>query len=128
MGKLLLTPAILITALMAHDGHGGKNAAPAAAKSLRNPLRPAEISAETGKKLYEGACAGCHGSDGHASAAMKPRPTDIADHRMDSMTDGEIYWVITHGAGKAMPGFEAKLRDAERWQIVAHVRRLRKNH
>lgn len=51
---------------------------------------------------------------------------ESADHRMDTMKDGEIYWVVTNGVAKAMPGFEAQLSDTERWQIVAHLRRLRK--
>lgn len=59
---------------------------------------------------------------------MKPRPTNLADHRMDSMRDGEIFWVITKGIGKTMPGFESQLSDIERWRIVAYVRQLRKGH
>jgi mono/diheme cytochrome c family protein len=45
---------------------------------------------------------------------------------MDSMKDGEIYWVVTNGVAKTMPAFKDKLSDTERWQIVNYVRDLRR--
>lgn len=131
MWKLLAGPAISAAALFAHDAHGKKSAAPASAKALKSPLTAGQAQSAAGGSLYTKACAGCHGSDGQAkapeAAKMKPRPTNIADHRMDSMKDGEIFWVVTNGIGKAMPGFKGRLSDTERWQIVAHVRRLRRH-
>jgi mono/diheme cytochrome c family protein len=44
---------------------------------------------------------------------------------MDSMKDGEIYWVATNGIGKTMPAAKDKLSDTERWQVVNYVRSLR---
>ncbi len=119
---------IACLASWAHDGHG-KKTAPASAKALKSPLTPAQAKPESGQPLYEKTCATCHGSDGQAKTAqaskMKPPPTNIADHRMDSMADGEIYWVITNGIGKTMPAYKAQLTDVERWQVVRYVRHLR---
>lgn len=115
-------------ALFAHDGHGTKHA-PASARTLKSPLSAAHAKPELGKPLYDNACASCHGGDGlaktPAAATMKPRPTNLADHRMDSMKDGEIFWVITNGIPKSMPSLKTQLSDTERWQITAYVRRLR---
>ena len=127
---ITLTAALLpftALALLAHEGHGKKNA-PASAKALKNPLTGDQASPELGKAPYEQMCAGCHGADGRAqttvAAAMKPKPTNLVDHRMSSMTDGEVYWVATNGIGKTMPGFKAKLSDEARWQVVGYVREL----
>lgn len=126
--RLLLLIAALAVA-QAHEGHG-KKTAPASAKNLKSPLTSEQEKPELGRPLYEKTCLPCHGADGQAKSTealtIKPGPTNIADHRMDSMTDGEIYWVVTNGIGKTMPGFKTHLNDADRWRIVAYVRHLRK--
>ena len=123
---VFLTAAALA---FAHEGHG-KKTAPASAKALTSPLTPEQAKPELGRPLYEKTCLSCHAADGKAQTAealkMKPKPTNIADHRMDSMTDGEIFWVVTNGIEKSMPGFKTQLNDADRWRIVAYVRHLRK--
>ena len=119
--------AFALVSLDAHEGHGKKNA-PAAAKLLKNPLTAEQAKPGPGQAAYEQQCAGCHGADGlsktPAAAGMKVKPTNIVDHRMASMKDGEIYWVIANGIGKTMPGFKGKLSEIERWQVVGHVREL----
>jgi mono/diheme cytochrome c family protein len=121
----VLLALILFTAMgaYAHDAHG-KAHAPASAKSLKNPLTAAEAKPELGKEKFAEACASCHGENGKGVAKMKPIPTDLTDHKMHSMKDGEIYWVITNGIGKVMPGFKTQITDTERWQIVSYVRQL----
>lgn len=127
--RLLLLLAVTLSAT-AHDGHGKKSTAPASAKALKNPLAPAQLSLERGKALYSRSCAGCHDADGRSQSAearkRTPPPTNIADHRMDSMKDGEIFWVISKGVAKTMPGFESQMSETDRWQVVAYVRHLRK--
>ncbi len=123
--------AIAAAALTAHEGHGKKNA-PAAAKSLKSPLTAEQAKPEFGKAPYLQTCGGCHGEDGQAQTqlakGMRTKPTNLVDHRMDSMKDGEIYWVATNGIGKTMPGFKAKLTEVERWQVVLYVRELGRIH
>jgi mono/diheme cytochrome c family protein len=119
----------LIPLLAGHEGHG-KKTSPARAKRLKNPVPATEGNLQQGQKLYESYCAGCHGKDGRGSAAaakaMRAEPTNIVDHRMDSMKDGEIYWVITHGVANTMPAFQSQLSERQRWQVVHWVRQLRK--
>ncbi len=116
----------LCTVAIAHDGHGKKHA-PDSAKALRSPLTAAQARPELGKAAYERGCAACHDADGTArtKAKLKPAPTSLTNPRMDSMKDGEIYWVVTHGIAKTMPAFETQLSEAERWQVVHYVRWLR---
>ena len=130
MKLFALLVAIALSAA-AHDGHG-KQHAPASAKALKSPLTAAQSKPELAKPLYEKSCASCHGSDGmaktSAAEAMKPHPADLTEHKMDSMKDGEIYWVITNGIAKVMPALKTQLTDIERWQLTAYVRYLRSLH
>src|SRR5262245_12868602 len=107
--RTICTVLLVTAALAAHEGHG-KKTAPAEAQKLKSPLTAEQAKPELGKAAYEQSCAGCHGSDGTgksaAAATMKVKPTNLVDHRMDSMKDGEIYWVATNGIGKTMPAFK----------------------
>lgn len=100
------------------------------ARHLKNPLAASEAHLLSGKALYTTSCAGCHGEDGKArtpAAGYLPvRPTDLSDYLMESMREGEIYWVITHGIDKNMPAFVAHLDETQRWELVFYVRELRK--
>jgi mono/diheme cytochrome c family protein len=128
--RTLVFALVSIAVLVAHEGHGKKNA-PESAQKLKSPLTPAQSKPELGKPAYERVCAGCHGVDGlsktPAAANMTPKPTNLTDHLMDSMKDGEIYWVVTNGIGKSMPAFKDMLTETERWQVVNYTRSLRKS-
>lgn len=112
----------------AHDAHGRSNAPPEA-RRLKNPVPAGEAAVRAGKDRYEKLCAGCHGLDGKArtksAGAMAVRPTDLSEYLMESMKDGEIYWVIANGVGERMPAFGGGLTETERWQTVWYVRELR---
>ena len=103
--------------LYGHDAKG-KSHAPAAAKALKNPV--AAKDAPQGKAAFEARCAGCHSPKGKAP--------DLTSHHMTMLKDGEIYWVVTNGIGKKMPGFKAELSDVERWRVVNYVRTLAAHH
>ena len=127
MQMTLLTAAALLLAMSAygHDAHG-KAHAPASAKALKSPLTAVQAKPEFGKEKYLEACASCHGESGKAVVKTTPPPADLSAHHMHSLKDGEIYWVITNGIGKTMPGFKTQLNDVERWQIVLYVRQQAK--
>jgi mono/diheme cytochrome c family protein len=42
---------------------------------------------------------------------------------MGQMTDGELFWKISHGR-RPMPGFQNKLTEQERWELVDYIRTL----
>ena len=74
------------------------------ARRLKSPLAISEVHLQSGKMLYNTYCAGCHGEDGKArtrlAGSLPLRPTDLSDYLMESMREGEIYWVVTHGIDK----------------------------
>jgi len=60
------------------------------------------------------------------AGTLPVRPTDLANYLMESMRDGEIYWVVGNGIGKNMPAFFPQTDETKRWQIVQYVRDLRR--
>jgi mono/diheme cytochrome c family protein len=102
--------------------------APAAAKNLQNPVPSTGDSLEVGMKNYSTYCQSCHGAkgDGKGERAEKLSiaPSDFTDaHAMGQMTDGELFWKISHGR-RPMPAFKEKLTEQERWQLVDYIRTL----
>jgi mono/diheme cytochrome c family protein len=101
--------------------------APPDAAAKQNPVVPDEKSNAAGKRLYVKNCQACHGVAGHgdgpAAYANKPRPRDLSEPQIASQTDGEFFWKITTGK-KPMPGYEQKLTEEQRWQVVNYLRVL----
>lgn len=119
--------AALAAPLAAHDAHGRSNA-PAEALRLKNPLPATAEHRAAGERHYAEHCASCHGADGRAarpSVRLPAPPTDLTHYAMESMKDGEIFWVATHGIEGRMPGFADPLPDEARWQLVFAVRERR---
>lgn len=100
--------------------------APAAAKDLQNPIPSTEESISLGRKNYETHCQSCHGERGDGKGEHTEKlsiaPSDFTDaHEMAQITDGELFWKISHGK-RPMPGFQDKLSEQERWQLVDYIR------
>lgn len=100
--------------------------APAAAKILQNPVPPTDESITAGMMNYSSHCQNCHGAkgDGKGPGAEKlsVAPSDFTDTRaMAQIVDGELFWKISHGR-RPMPGFQDKLSEQERWQLVDYIR------
>src|SRR5262245_4618119 len=106
-------PLILVFAATvvssAHDAHGRSNSPPEA-RRLKSPLRPGAEHVAAAKPHYEQLCSSCHGTDGKARTPMAGslpiRPTNLANYLMESMRDGEIYWVITNSIDNNMAAFD----------------------
>lgn len=113
---------------VAHDAHG-RSTSPPEARRIKNPLNASDYLSSVAESLFDKNCAACHGSDGKARTPMAGklpvRPTNLTDYLMESMKDGEIHWVVTHGIDKNMPAFDETIGETERWQLVLHVRELR---
>jgi mono/diheme cytochrome c family protein len=128
---LLASIGVVDFSASAHDKHGHSHA-PASAKRLKNPLTANEENIAAGRSLFNQNCASCHGEDGKAKTdvaeAMTVKPTDLTDKKMQGITDGEIYWVITNGIKKSgMPAFK-KATANERWQMTLYVKHLMGDH
>lgn len=125
------TLAVALTATMLLAGVGaavvsaqGEWKAPAEAKNLKNPVK----GVGSAKKSVETNCVSCHGAsgkgDGPAAVALPPpKPADWTSARVQSHSDGELFWKISNGRG-AMPPWK-HLPEKERWQIVNYIRTLK---
>jgi putative copper export protein/mono/diheme cytochrome c family protein/peroxiredoxin len=87
------------------------------------------LSIANGLQLYSEHCASCHGEggygDGPAAAALRPRPADLTAKHTADHTAGDIFWWLTRGMrGTAMPGFQDRLNEEERWDLINVVRIL----
>jgi uncharacterized repeat protein (TIGR04052 family) len=127
---LLAGAFVLVNQLLrvsAHDGHK-KGHAPATAKRLRNPVEHNTANIENGKALYDANCTICHGADGKGAEynqKAKIKVPDLKSHYVMKLTDGEIFYVITHGIKTSgMPAYKLKMSDRERWQLTHYVRHL----
>lgn len=124
------TVAVVAAALVTSAAVGaawaqGEWKAPADAKNMKNPVK----GVGTAKKSVETNCASCHGAggkgDGPAAAALPPpKPADWTSAKVQSQSDGELFWKITNGRG-AMPPWK-HLPEKERWSIVNYIRTLKK--
>jgi putative copper resistance protein D len=96
---------------------------------VRPPVPYSALSIAHGLQLYGDHCAVCHGpegyGDGPAAAALRPRPADLTAKHAADHTAGDIFWWLTHGMkGTAMPGFQDRLSEEERWDLINVVRIL----
>ena len=87
------------------------------------------ISIANGLRLYGEHCAFCHGvsgyGDGPAAAILRPRPADLTAKHTADHTAGDMFWWLSHGIkGSAMPGFQDRLSEEERWDMINFVRTL----
>jgi putative copper resistance protein D len=87
------------------------------------------LSIANGLRLYEEHCVVCHGiggyGDGPAAAALMPRPADLTALHAAHHTAGDFFWWLTYGIkGSAMPGFQDRLTEEERWDVINFLRTL----
>ena len=87
------------------------------------------LSVANGLTLYAEHCAVCHGTEGYgdgpAAAGLRPRPSDLTAKHTADHTAGDLFWWLTHGKeGTAMPGFQDRLSEEERWDLINVVRVL----
>ena len=121
------TAAVAVAAVLAFGGYAwaqGPWAAPAAEKAKKSPGG----NAANGKKLADVNCVSCHGAsgkgDGPAAAALTPKPADWTSAKVQSESEGELFWKISNGRGP-MPPWK-HLPDKDRWDLVAYVKSLKK--
>ncbi len=96
--------------------------------SVRDPR-----TVETGRIVYFGACAQCHGADADGEGWLGPLTYPPASALNDADTlgrsDAELYWIIAEGLSfVGMPGFRDRLTDEQIWAVVAYLRSLGEDH
>ncbi len=103
---------------------------PMAARDIKNPVPGTTQTAHQGTRIYSAHCADCHGEDGRGNGSQQRVEYSLqsilkvpSQPGNKLLSDGELYWKITHGIGK-MPSFAGILTDRERWLMVNHIRNL----
>lgn len=95
---------------------------PTHAKDLKNPVVRSPVTQREGKQIFAERCAACHGPEAAGDGKQARVDYDLRNIIAD-LTDGELFWKITHGVGK-MPSYAGSLSDHERWLMVNHLRLL----
>ncbi len=92
-----------------------------------NPLEMNEAALERGANRYFIYCRPCHDKRGNGKGILFERggvPTPaFSEERIVALSDGEIFDVVTNAKG-LMPAYGTTVPAADRWAIIAHVRRL----
>lgn len=93
----------------------------------RMPVEQDPALLERGAQRFGIYCAPCHDPRGYGAGILFNRggiaTTSLHDPRVRELPDGEIFDVISNGLG-LMPSYRYPIPAADRWAIIAHVRRL----
>lgn len=138
MKSLKLLSLIFLILLVSYEARSGYNSsirqtgiwvAPESASAVVDPLKGDATATAAGKLLYTKYCVVCHGNagkgDGIAAAGLQIPPADHSSVKVQSQTDGAIFWKITTGRG-AMASYKITLTETQRWQLVNFIRTLAK--
>ncbi len=134
IGAALFGVAAAIAASMFHDGLSSRDLAiPAGARSTQNPLPPSPEDLREARLHFADHCALCHGNDGSGDTllgrGLYPKPPDLRLGETQSLTDGELFWIIENGVRyTGMPAFSptegAHGGEQDSWKLVHFLRHL----
>ena len=102
----------------------------------RNAVNPIPLTPEvlkTARAHFADHCATCHANDGSGKTPIGknvyPKAPDLKLPDTQSLSDGELFWVIKHGSpGTAMIGFGQVLSDDEIWALIHYERTFAGRH
>ena len=107
------------------QGSGTMWVAPERAAHRPNVLPATTDVVNKGRALFLRDCEQCHGKAGHGdgpqASSLQPRPADLASARVQSQTDGALFWKMTEGRGM-MP--RATLGESDKWAVIDYLRTL----
>jgi mono/diheme cytochrome c family protein len=106
-------------------------AVPRAARRAPNPVTLTDAVLAEARAHFADHCASCHGNDGRGNTAigrnLYPRAPDMASSVTQSLTDGEIFYIIHNGVrltGMPAWGDGTPEDDLESWKLVHFIRHL----
>jgi len=97
----------------------------------KNPIKVTPEGLAEARKLYGYDCAMCHGKTGDGKGdladSMKLQLKDWREpESLASMSDGELFYVISNGRGKMIGGEGDRSSEKVRWNLVSLVRSFAK--
>jgi mono/diheme cytochrome c family protein len=107
-------------------------AIPRAARALGNPMQATPELLLEARRHFADHCASCHGNDGSGATEMGqklyPRVPDMRLAQTQSLSDGEIYYIIENGVRfTGMPAWgTGGTNDEDTWHLVLFIRHLPK--
>jgi mono/diheme cytochrome c family protein len=106
-------------------------AIPASERRSKNVLDATADNLQQARELFVEHCSSCHGLDGRARTQLGenlyPRVPDLRAAQTQSLTDGELHYIIENGVQlTGMPAFTDPHEDSRRgaWLLVSYVRSL----
>jgi len=107
-------------------------AMPAGATNLKNPVPATPEMLRHGLEHWADHCAACHGNDGSGKTTiglnLYPKAPDMRGQDTQSLSDGELYYIIRNGVRMTgMPAWgkaEDGEHDRETWMLVLFIRHL----
>ena len=94
---------------------------------MQNPIDPGPQSVAIGRETFSQACARCHGDGGKGNgpevAGLSDKPMDLSQPYMRSISDGELFWIISNG-WYGMPAFKQTITEEQTWHLVNFVRSI----
>ncbi len=103
--------------------------APASADGIKNPFAQNVDATKKGKKMYNQFCSICHGDkgkgDGIAGVALTPKPGNFTTDKVQTQSDGAIYWKIRTGNPPMAP-YKDIIKDDEIWALINYIRTFSK--
>ncbi len=114
---------VLAAAVMAQEPPGE---VPSPYTGLKNPFAWDDTSArESGKKLYQQSCLGCHGANGDNIARADFSTADFSQN-VEGRPDF-YFWRLSEGKiDEGMPSYKSSLSEEQRWQVLTYLRSLGK--
>ena len=106
-------------------------AIPVSARDRMNPEPANDEAIEDGLVHFADHCATCHANDGSGDTdygrGLYPKPPDMRLARTQSLTDGELFYLIERGVPlTGMPAFGSGTAEGETasWRLVHFIRRM----
>jgi predicted CXXCH cytochrome family protein len=107
-------------------------AIPTTERDKKNPFEQNSDAKQQGREYFLGQCASCHGIDGSGKTqiglSLYPRVPDLGAAQTQSLTDGEIHYIIENGVQlTGMPAWGNPHGEAssKSWKLVLFIRTLR---
>jgi mono/diheme cytochrome c family protein len=106
-------------------------AIPRDARDLQNPVARSPEGIAEGMGHYADHCAACHANDGSGETelglGLYPKPADMRLPATQSLTDGELFYIIENGVRlTGMPAWATGTEEGRQstWHLVHFIREL----